>query len=119
MLDYSRTGAGPAAGPQFATSASELELIKDNLLKVAMVLDQLSKAIVALREEMAKLEASVTEVRPQVAAFKVHTESFPHALREARRSDNAVQKVIERFEARLGALEEVVDGERESRTQNS
>jgi chromosome segregation ATPase len=105
MLDYSKTSPRPAAGSQIAASASDSQTLNDNLAKVAVVLDQLSKAVVALREQMAKLEAEVAEVRPQIVAFKVHSESFPHALREVRRSDNEVQKALEGFEARLSALE--------------
>lgn len=105
MLDYSNKGAGLALAAERGASASELQAVKDNLSKTATVLDQISKAILALRDQVAKLEADFAEVRPQIIAFKVHTESFPQALREARRSDNAVHKAIENFEARLSALE--------------
>jgi chromosome segregation ATPase len=110
MLDYSNKGAGPALAAGAGASASELQAVKDNMSKTATVLDQLSKAILALRDQVAKLEADFAEVRPQIIAFKVHTESFPQALREARRSDIAVHKAIENFEARLSALEAKANG---------
>lgn len=110
MLDYSNRGAGPALAAEAGASASELQAIKDNMSKTATVLEQISKAILALRDQVAKLEADFAEVRPQIIAFKVHTESFPHALREARRSDNAVQRAIEGFDARLRELEARLNG---------
>jgi septal ring factor EnvC (AmiA/AmiB activator) len=110
MLDYSNRGAGSALGADASASAPELQAIKDNMSKTAAVLDQVSKAILALRDQVAKLEADFAEVRPQIIAFKVHTESFPQALREARRSDIAVHKALENFEARLSALEAKANG---------
>jgi chromosome segregation ATPase len=110
MLDYSSKGTGSALAAEPGVSASELQAIKDNMSKTAAVLDQLSKAILAVRDQVAKLEADFAEVRPQIVAFKVHTESFPRALREARRSDIAVHKALENFEARLAALEAKANG---------
>ncbi len=105
MLDYSSKGAGSALAADGGALAAELQAVKDNMSKTAAVLEQLSKAILALRDQVAKLEADFAEVRPQIIAFKVHTESFPQALREARRSDIAVHKALDNFEARLSALE--------------
>ena len=110
MLDYSNRGAGSVLGADVSASAAELQAIKDNMSKTAAVLDQLSKAILAVRDQVAKLEADFAEVRPQIIAFKVHTESFPQALREARRSDIAVHKALENFEARLAVLEAKANG---------
>jgi chromosome segregation ATPase len=110
MLDYSNRGAGSALGADASASTAELQAIKDNMSKTAAVLDQLSKAILAVRDQVAKLEADFAEVRPQIIAFKVHTESFPQALREARRSDIAVHKALENFEARLSNLEAKANG---------
>jgi septal ring factor EnvC (AmiA/AmiB activator) len=110
MLDYSSKGTGSALATEPGVSASELQAIKDNMSKTAAVLEEISKAIVALRNQVAKLEADFAEVRPQIIAFKVHTESFPQALREARRSDIAVHKAIESFEARLAGLEAKANG---------
>ena len=110
MLDYSNRGAGSALGADAGASATELHAVKDNMSKTAAVLEEVSKAIMALRNQMAKLEADFAEVRPQIIAFKVHTESFPQALREARRSDIAVHKALENFEARLNALEATANG---------
>jgi septal ring factor EnvC (AmiA/AmiB activator) len=110
MLDYSNKGVGSVLAAEAGASASELQAVKDNMSKTATVLDQLSKAILALRDQVAKLEADFAEVRPQIIAFKVHTESFPQALREARRSDNAVLKAVEGFEGRLRELEARLNG---------
>lgn len=112
MLEYSSKGAASALAAEAGVSASELQAVKDNMSKTAAVLEEISKAILALRNQVAKLEADFAEVRPQIIAFKVHTESFPQALREARRSDIAVHKAIENFEARLAALEAKSSGDR-------
>jgi hypothetical protein len=58
-----------------------------------------------LREQAAKSEAQLTQIRPSVDAMKVHSDSLPNALREARRSDVATQKIIEEFAARLQEIE--------------
>ena len=95
---------------QLAHLVSDLPVIKDQLAKVAMVLDQLSQATLALREQAAKSDARFAEIKPVIDAMKVHVESFPHALREARRSDSAVQKVVEDLSARLRAVEAALNG---------
>ncbi|MGH9353852.1 MAG: hypothetical protein ACRD2G_17095, partial [Terriglobia bacterium] len=67
--------------------------------------DLLSKATTAAHEKLAKLDKELDEVRPQIAAIKVHAESFPQALRAARRSDAEVQETLKAFDARLRKLE--------------
>ncbi|MGH9406317.1 MAG: hypothetical protein ACRD3D_10845 [Terriglobia bacterium] len=67
--------------------------------------DLLSKAVAAESARLGKLEAEVSGMSPSIEAMKVHAESFPHALREARRGDVAAQEALKSFEARLERLE--------------
>ena len=58
----------------------------------------------------------MSQMRPSLDAMKVHADSFPNALREARRSDVATQKLLDEFEARLQQIERRSDsGAREAR----
>ena len=90
---------------QLAQLISEVHVIKDQMSKVAEILSQLSQTTAALREQAIKSEAQFSQMRPCLDAMKIHAESFPHALREARRSDVATQKTIEEFAARLQEIE--------------
>jgi chromosome segregation ATPase len=90
---------------QLAQLVSEMRVIKDQMTQVAVILDQLSQASVAQREQSSKWEAQLSEIKPSLQAMKVHGDSFPHALREARRSDAATQKTVEALSTRLRDLE--------------
>lgn len=90
---------------QVAQLVSEMQVIKDNIAKVAVVLDQLSQATIRLREEASRSEAKFTDIKPYLEAMKLHVESFPHALREARRSDVATQEAVQELSARLKEVE--------------
>jgi chromosome segregation ATPase len=90
---------------QLAQLVSEMHIIKDQMTQVAVILDQLSQASVAQREQSSKWEAQFSDVKPSLQAMKVHADSFPHALREARRSDAATQKTVEALSARLRDFE--------------
>jgi septal ring factor EnvC (AmiA/AmiB activator) len=65
----------------------------------------LARAVVALQQRVAETEVNTTEVRPQLTALKVHSESLPQALRELRRSETAMKKRLDALEGRLRALE--------------
>ena len=84
-------------------SAEMIEALKSDLLMVY-------RAVVALEKRVIEYTVNAVEIKPQLIALKVHTESFPSALREMRRSQTATQKVISDFETRLRNLEARVKG---------
>jgi septal ring factor EnvC (AmiA/AmiB activator) len=127
-----QTGSSTASllPPQVGSATPATTEIEASFAKVALALTEQSKALVGLRNHvtkleaisasnfgliakgieamnarLAKLEAEVAETRPQIEAMKAHTESFPHALRAARRSDATVQNQVRSFEARLRQVE--------------
>jgi chromosome segregation ATPase len=93
-----------ATAPVASQGASEaIEALKGDLLMVY-------RAVVALEKRVNESTVNMLEIKPQLIALKVHTESLPSALREMRRSQSATQKMIAEFEARLGSLESRVKG---------
>jgi chromosome segregation ATPase len=90
---------------QLARLVSEMQIIKDQLTQVAVILEQLSQGSATQREQAFKWEAQFSEMKPVVQAMKVHVDSFPHALREARRSDMNTQKATEELSTRLREVE--------------
>jgi hypothetical protein len=84
-------------------SAEVIEALKSDLLMVY-------RAVVALEKRVNEYTVNAVEIKPQLIALKVHSESFPSALREVRRSHTATQKVISDFEERLRILEARVKG---------
>ncbi|HMD96032.1 MAG TPA: hypothetical protein VKM93_01710 [Terriglobia bacterium] len=116
MPDYSVSRKKLFDSEDVTDPTSEAHIIKDNMAKIALCLDQLAKAVISLREQAAKTDASLreqaaktdaqlAEIKSQFAAIKIHTESLPNALREAKRSDVAVQKSIADFSAKLHEVE--------------
>ncbi|HEV2418471.1 MAG TPA: hypothetical protein VGX94_11760 [Terriglobia bacterium] len=95
--------AAPGAGSQ--ASAFLREQIAKLDASCASNFDLLSKATTAAHEKLAKFNQELDELRPQMAALKVHAESFPQALRAARRSDAETQEALKAFDARLRKLE--------------
>jgi chromosome segregation ATPase len=90
---------------QLAQLVSEMQVIKDQLSQVAIILEQLSQSSVTQREQVFKWEAQFSEIKPVLQAMQVHIDSFPHALREARRSDVNAQKAVEELSVRLRNIE--------------
>lgn len=84
-------------------SAEVIEALKSDLLMVY-------RAVVALEKRVNEYTVNAVEIKPQLIALKVHSESFPSALREMRRSQTATQKMISDFEERLRNLEACVKG---------
>ncbi len=105
MPDYSVSRKKLFASEDIADPTSEACIIKDNMAKIAVCLDQLAKAVASLREQAAKTDAQLVEMKSQFAVIKIHAESLPNALREAKRSDAAVQQTIADFSARLHEVE--------------
>jgi hypothetical protein len=91
----------PIASANSTPSKSEpdlLEALKADLLTVY-------RAVIALERRVNESTVNIAEVKPHLIALKVHTESFPNALREIRRSQVATQKLVAQFDARLRTLE--------------
>ena len=84
-------------------AADAIEALKGDLLMVY-------RAVVALEKRVNESTVNMLEIKPQLIALKVHTESFPNALREMRRSQSSTQKAISEFETRLRNLEARVKG---------
>ena len=110
MPDYSVSRKKLFASEDITDPTSEAHIIKDNMAKIAVCLDQLAKAVASLREQAAKTDAQLTELKSQFLAIKIHAESLPNALREAKRSDVAVQKAITDFSDRLHEVESRLSG---------
>ncbi len=81
---------------------SEVETIKDQMKKVAVILKSVSESVA---EQRSKPEPQLSEIALMLQTMKADVDSFPHALREARRSDIATQKVVENLAARVSAIE--------------
>lgn len=93
----SANAAIPPTGNASST-VSELQNLRNDLISLA-------RAVVALQQRVADAEVNATEVRPQLTALKVHSESLPQALRELKRGESALKKRLDTFDSRLLALE--------------
>jgi len=101
-LETSAPSVSPDEKTQLAQLISDVETMKDQMSKVAVVLKHLSDG---MTEQRAKSHPALPEIGPILQAMKVHVDSFPHALREARRSDAATQKALEKLAARVSEIE--------------
>jgi|SRR5580658_9749726 chromosome segregation ATPase len=90
---------------QLAQLIFEVETMKDQMSKVAVVLNHLSQASLEQKKQLPMSEPQLSEISQLLQTMKVHVDSFPHALREARRSDKATQKAVETLTARLREIE--------------
>jgi hypothetical protein len=84
-----------------SNSAAAIEALKTDMLMVY-------KAVIALEKRVNEYTVNMVEIKPQLIALKVHTESFPNALREIRRGQTTAQKTLAEFESRLDKLEALV-----------
>ena len=105
LLDVRHQAFSTEEKAQLAQLVSEMQVIKVQLTQVAVILEQLSQSSATQREQAFKWEAQFSEIKPVMQAMKVHVDSFPHALREARRSDVNTQKATEALSARLREIE--------------
>jgi hypothetical protein len=64
------------------------------------------RAVVALDKRVSESTVNMVEIKPQLIALKVHTESFPNTLRELRRAFTSTQNAVADFDVRLRNLEE-------------
>jgi hypothetical protein len=81
-----------------ANSAEAIEALKSDMLMVY-------KAVIALEKRVSEYTVNMVEIKPQLIALKVHSESFPNAIREIRRGQSAIQKSVAALEERLLNLE--------------
>jgi len=90
---------GPNANGTIAINSAEaIEALKSDLLMVY-------KAVIALEKRVNEYTVNMVEIKPQLIALKVHSESFPNAIREIRRGQTAIQKTVAGLEERLLNLE--------------
>ena len=92
------SGAGSAHSTIAANSAEAIDALKADMLMVY-------KAVIALEKRVNEYTVNVVEIKPQLIALKVHSESFPNAIREIRRGQTAIQKTLAGLEERLLNLE--------------
>ena len=79
-------------------SAEAIEALKADLLMVY-------RAVIALEKRVNEYTVNMVEIKPQLIALKVHSESFPNAIREIRRGQTTIQKAVAGLEDRLLNLE--------------
>jgi hypothetical protein len=87
-------------------SNSEMAILKEQMGKVAIVLDQLARAVFTPRESGPKPDMPLADIMPVIEAMKVHIASFPNAMREARRAEAETQKAVAELADRLSTLEQ-------------
>jgi len=81
-----------------ANSAEAIEALRSDMLMVY-------RAVIALEKRVNEYTVNMIEIAPQLIALKVHSESFPNAIREIRRGQSATQKTVAGLEERLLNLE--------------
>jgi hypothetical protein len=91
-------GVGSVNSTIGANSAEAIEALKSDMLMVY-------KAVIALEKRVSEYTVNMVEIQPQLIALKVHSESFPNAIREIRRGQTAIQKSVAGLEERLLNLE--------------
>ena len=104
MASSSNAGVAGASGinsPNSAIAANSAEAIE--ALKTDMLM--VYKAVIALEKRVNEYTVNMVEIKPQLIALKVHSESFPNAIREIRRGQTAIQKSVSSLEERLLNLE--------------
>jgi chromosome segregation ATPase len=92
------TGLSAVNGTIAVNSAEAIEALKTDMLMVY-------KAVIALEKRVNEYTVNMVEIKPQLIALKVHSESFPNAMREIRRGQTAIQKSVAGLEERLLNLE--------------
>lgn len=90
--------AGSVSGMLAANSAEAIEALKTDMLMVY-------KAVIALEKRVNEYTVNMVEIKPQLIALKVHSESFPNAIREIRRGQTSIQKTLAGLEERLSNFE--------------
>lgn len=105
-LETKKNSSSKDEKTQLAQVISEVEIIKDQMSKVAAVLTQISQAsLEQQRKQPGISEHQLAELGQTLQTMKVHVDSFPHALREARRSDASTQKAVVALAGRITEIE--------------
>jgi hypothetical protein len=91
-------GVTPVNSANAASGAEAVEALKSDLLMVY-------RAVIALEKRVNEYTVNMVEIKPQLIALKVHSESFPNAIREIRRGQTGIQKAVAGVEERLSNLE--------------
>jgi chromosome segregation ATPase len=91
-------GVAPVSNANPVSSAETVEALKSDLLMVY-------RAVIALEKRVNEYTVNMVEIKPQLIALKVHSESFPNAIREIRRGQTGIQKAVAGLEERLSNLE--------------
>ena len=81
-----------------ANSAEAIEALKLDMLMVY-------KAVIALEKRVNEYTVNMVEIKPQLIALKVHSESFPNAIREIRRGQTTIQNSVAALQQHLLSLE--------------
>lgn len=97
--------AAPAPGVTQPIGGDVIEGLKADLVAVY-------RAVLALDKRVSESTVNMVEIKPQLIALKVHTESFPNTLRELRRAFTSTQKAVADFDVRLRNLEERMKDQR-------
>ena len=97
----SNVGAAPTAPVNKAIAPNSAEAIDGLKADLLMVY----KAVIALEKRVNEYTVNMVEIKPQLIALKVHSESFPNAIREIRRGQTTIQKTVAGLEDRLLNLE--------------
>src|SRR3984957_15341126 len=92
------TGVGSVNTTIGSNGAEAIEALKSDMLMVY-------KAVIALEKRVSEYTVNMVEIKPQLIALKVHSESLPSAIREIRRGQTAIQKSVAGLEERLMNLE--------------
>lgn len=92
------SGVSAGGGNIAAGRAEAIEALQSDML-------MMYKAVIALEKRVNEYTVNMVEIKPQLIALKVHSESFPNAIREIRRGQTAIQKAVAGLEERLLNLE--------------
>ena len=104
--------ASGLAGAQAVLPVNDIQTIRNEITKLAAFAEQIGKAmanladtVIGLEKRLNETEVNTRDVRPQLLVLKGYSESIPVALRQAKRSEIAMEKRIADLEARLAKLE--------------
>ena len=91
-------GVGSVTSAIGANSAEAIEALKSDMLMVY-------KAVIALEKRVSEYTVNMVEIKPQLIALKVHSESFPNAFRVIRRGQSAIKNSVAGVEELVSNLE--------------
>ena len=101
-LEESAVSLSQQDAVHLARLISDVEIIKDQMKKVAAILNGLAEG---MTRDRSNPQPQLSEIALMLQTMKVHVDSFPIALREARRWNIATQKAVENLAARVSEIE--------------